>query len=200
MSNMRCAPLVIGLCCVLLAAAGSAQATTILSTATDLPDALGPRGDLWQYSYTISGFTFPANFSFTIFFDRNLYSDLEESSSVVHPDWDIVIVQPDLLFSADGFYDALALVDGASLADPFTVRFVWLGGNSAPPGAQPFTINEFDNRGILLRIVEPDGQTQPTAAVPEPGTLGLCEVGLLGIVEWKVRARRTRVEVLKPPG
>jgi len=110
MKNIRYVLLVVGLCCMLLAPPGNAWATTILFTATDLPDALGPGGDLWQYSYMVSGFTFPANFSFSVFFAPNLYSDLEDPPPAVNADWDIITVQPDTILSDDGFYDALALV------------------------------------------------------------------------------------------
>ena len=43
----------------LLGTPGIVAATAVLFTATDLDDALGPGGDLWQYSYAVSGFNLP---------------------------------------------------------------------------------------------------------------------------------------------
>jgi hypothetical protein len=62
---------------MLLAFPGGSQATTIQFTATDLNDAPGPGGDLWQYSYTVSDFSFPIHHGFSIFFAPHLYSNLE---------------------------------------------------------------------------------------------------------------------------
>jgi hypothetical protein len=127
MSQSVCALCAVGLFLILLASPGSTQATTIQFTATDLNDTLGPGGDLWQYSYAVSGFTFPMNYDFSILFSPNLYRDLENPPPPVTA-WDVLTLQPDPALPADGLYDALALVDNASLANPFTVRFLWLGG------------------------------------------------------------------------
>ena len=191
MSQSVCALCAVGLFLILLASPGSTQATTIQFTATDLNDTLGPGGDLWQYNYAVSGLTFPMNYDFSILFSSNLYRDLENPLPPV-TDWDILTLQPDPALPADGLYDALALVDNASLANPFTVRFVWLGGSGTTPGAQPFAINEFDAQGNFLRIAE-SGQTQTLAPVPEPGTFVLLSMGLVGLLGWSRVVRNARV-------
>ena len=191
MSQSVCALCAVGLFLILLAFPGSTQATTIQFTATDLNDALGPGGDLWQYSYVVSGLTFPMNYDFSILFSPNLYRDLENPPPPV-TDWDILTLQPDTALPADGLYDAFALVDNASLANPFTVRFVWLGGSGTTPGTQPFVIKEFDAQGNFLRIVE-TGQTQTTAAVPEPSTSVLLSMALVGLLGWSLVVRNAHV-------
>jgi len=103
----------------LLALPALANALTIQFTATDLTDIVLGK-DLWKYTYTVSGGPVNANEGFTIYFDYLLYSDLQQ-----YP------LPPNI-------YDALALLSPASLADPFTVEFVWLGGSGTTPGAQPF--------------------------------------------------------------
>lgn len=50
----------------------------------------------------------------------------------------MLTIQPDLALASDGFLDALALQTGASLTNPFTLTFVWLG--TGLPSSQPFTI------------------------------------------------------------
>jgi hypothetical protein len=189
MSKTVCTLCALGLFLIFLAFPGSAQATTIQFTATDLSDALGPGGDLWQYSYVVSEFAFPMNDDFGILFSPSLYRDLENPPPPV-TDWDILTLQPDPALPADGLYDALALVDNASLANMFTVRFVWLGGSSTTPGSQPFTITEFDAQGNFVRVVE-TGQT--TSAVPEPGTFVLLGIGLVGLLGWSIAMRNAHV-------
>ena len=137
----------------------AAQAITITYTVTDLADVVVGE-DLWQSSYTLSGFVFQANQGFSIYSAHNLYKNLSAAS--VHPDWDRLVIQPDTGISADGFYDNLALVNGASLSAPFILDFVWLGMGT--PGAQVFDI--YDLNGGFQKI---ESGTTQSAAVPESG-------------------------------
>lgn len=148
---------------------GAANAGTILYEATDLVDTT-PGVDLWMYSYVLSGFTFFENYGFQIFFDYMHYSNLEDPPSPVNLDWDPIVFQPDLGLPDDGIYDALALVDNPSLADPFTVSFVWLGGGL--PGTQPYEIYD-DNFDIVA--------AGETTVIPEPTTIILLGLGLLSL-------------------
>jgi len=148
-----------------------ASATMIRYQVTDLANEVAG-DDLWSYTYDVSGFTFTANTGFTIYFDVEFFSDLEDPPPFVHDDWDVLALQPDAVLAAQGAYDALALVDGPSLAGPFTLRFVWLGGPGTAPDSQPFDVNEFDSAGNLLRTLE-SGTT-----VPEPSSAVLLVIGL----------------------
>ena len=127
----------------------------------DLADTT-PGQDLWEYSYQVSGLTLTAGQGFTIFSDVNLYALLQSLPPFVNADWDAITVQPDLALHSNGFYDALALRDSPSFADPFKLRFVWLG--TGTPGAQPFTVYNAD---FSTQI---QGQT---SSVPEPSALAL---------------------------
>jgi hypothetical protein len=159
-------------------------AVTILFEATDLA-APGPGGgDLWHYTYHVTGFTPQAHVAFEILFDPTFYSDLQDPPPAV-PDWDILTLQPDPNLPAPGRYSALALRDGASLTGPFAIEFVWLGVPGTTPGAQPFELNAFDAQGNFLNTLG-SGRTQATA-VPEPGTVILFVTGVVGIAHLKRR-------------
>ena len=107
------------------------------------------------------------------------------------PGWEILAFQPDSNIPDAGRYSALALSSGASLAGPFTIEFVWLGAPGTP-GAQPFELNEFDDQGDFVRTLIPNGRTrasgQPTP-IPEPGTLLLVSLGLMGLIWLRKRVQ-----------
>jgi len=149
-----------------------AGAITIGFEAIDLDDGLGPGGDYWEYQYAVSDHVFAENTGFAIAFDPDLYSDLQDPPPFVNADWDILVLQPDPGIPDDGVYDALALVDEASLADMFTLRFVWLGVGS--PGSQAFSVNEYDEQGFFVQTLA-SGTTTP---IPEPVTGSLLAFGL----------------------
>lgn len=154
---------------------GNSYSTTISYQVTDQADTT-PGQDLWQYSYSISGYTFNTGYGFTVLFDYSLYSNLEDPPPFVNSDWSPLVLQPDLSLTADGTYDALALADNASLADPFTVSFVWLGIGT--PGPQSFDVYDPD-----FEIIE-SGRTTLAgpAQIPEPATLLLLVSGLAGLI------------------
>jgi hypothetical protein len=173
--TLRVVSLALLLLGVLLLAPRPGHAIVIKFEAEDLLE-INPAQDLWQYRYRVSGFTFDKNFGFSILFDPALYSDLEDPPPPVNADWDAAVLQPDPALPDDGLYDAVAMVDGASLADLFRVNFVWLGGRGTTPGSQPFTVNQFDDQGGCVACPVLEGRTVPaegTAVIPEPGTLWL---------------------------
>ena len=136
----------------------SSRAAAITYVATNVADTT-PGQDLWEYTYRVSLANFASEGGFTVNFDRNFYAQLQSPPPIVNADWDVITIQPDLALNSNGFYDALALRNSPSLADPFKVRFVWLG--SGTPGAQPFTVHDRNFATVS------QGQT---AAVPEPST------------------------------
>ena len=129
----------------------------------DLADTT-PGQDLWEYTYQVSGLTLTAGQGFTIFFDLSLYTLLQNPPPFVNADFDLLTVQPDLNLNSNGFYDAQALRNNPSFADPFKLRFVWLGAAGATPGAQPYTVYNTDFS------TQSQGQT---TNVPEPSALAL---------------------------
>ena len=166
---------------LLIIFSGNSYATTISYQASNLSDTT-PGEDLWQYSYSLSGYSFNQNYGFTILFDYLLYSNLEDPPPFVNSEWDLLVFQPDLSLTAGGVYDALALVDSASLADAFTVSFVWLG--SGTPGFQPFQVYNPD-----FETIESGRTTSGAAAIPEPATLLLLGSGLISFTGIRKKLR-----------
>lgn len=146
---------------IALLAAQPAAATTIQFLATDLPDA-NHGMDLWRYSYQVSNSTFATGFGFSIFFDWPSFVELESPPPAVGSDWNIITLQPDVNLPDDGVYDALALVNGASLSQPFNVTFVWVGQGS--PGPQPFVIYDLTFQTIEAGITVPEPSVLMLAA------------------------------------
>jgi hypothetical protein len=164
----------VAVCCGLLLFTG-VQATVIAYRATDLVDVV-PGEDRWQYEYLVSGFAFPQFFGFDIFFpvaDGFLFGDLQDPPPTPNADWATLTIQADPLLPADGFYEAVALVDNASLADFFTVEFTWRG--AGVPGSQIFEL--FDDS---FQVIE-RGETIPLTPIPEPSALLLVGIGLFAL-------------------
>jgi len=163
-------------------------------------DTTNKGGDVWQYSYSVSDFAFGANQALFIDFDSTLYSDLQESPPAPNADWSTFTLPTSVQTPGTigdlppGSFVALSLVDGASLLNPFTVTFTWLGGGGSAPGSQLFTVYDVDSDGNLVPIPNlPPGETTPAGAanpVPEPGTLGLMTIGVALAGRRALRRRR----------
>ena len=156
-----------------------AAAIVIQFQATDLGQ------DLWKYDYFVSGFDFAVDGGFSIFFNPLQYKDLHASLPDANPapnstsdsHWDVVLVPPQPLIPADGAYDALALVDHASLEGPFSVSFTWLGPDT--PGSQRFERYHLGGVRGDMPMIDGSGQTSALEnPVPEPSTLLLMGSGL----------------------
>jgi hypothetical protein len=159
-----------------MACAQDARATTIKFEATNLVDIVSGE-DLWTYKYFVSDTSFEADQGFMVFFDALLYSNLDSAPNSAGPDWDVLVVQPDLALEDEGRLDPLALVAGASLLKPFSVTFTWLGAAGTQPGSQPFLVYQdpFDINVLESGVTQP---LRPSHTVPEPATLLLSGLGL----------------------
>jgi hypothetical protein len=158
--------------------------------AADLNDAV-PGEDRWAYEYMVSSGSFAVDQGFSIEFDAALFTDIESPPALVNAGWDVVTFQPDVTLASPGLYDAVALVPNAPLTDPFVMTFTWRGGARHSPGAQAFTINQFDSSG-LLTVIASGTTMRATRAVPEPAGALLLTLGAAGAA---LRARRTNARV-----
>lgn len=157
-----------------------AHAITITYEAIDLLDTTTGE-DLWEYQYTVSDTTFTADTGFTIYFDLGLYDLLDPFPVSPSSDWWVTTWDPDSNIPDDGAFDALALVDSPTLANTFTVSFVWLGA-SCEPVNQYFDVYD----GITWATLD-SGLTisSSPSTVPEPTTMTLFGAGiacLLGVL------------------
>jgi len=118
---------------------------------------------------------------FAVYFDVDLFAEI--LGVTVSSAWDPFIAQPEPALPDDGFVDFLALLDPLYVGDSllFAVSFEVIG--SAPPGdlffeiIDPFEFSVIDEGFTQFR--EPDGE--PTVGIPEPGTLALLSIGLIGM-------------------
>jgi hypothetical protein len=182
----RAVPLVaLTLFCCVIAPAG-ASAAVIRYEALDLADAV-PGQDSWQYRYEVSGFSEGAGSGFSILFDEALFSQLEVLPLPVSSDWDVIALQPDLNLPDQGRYDALALTDAPSIADPFVVNFIWIGQGA--PGSQPFELYDpaFQTIAVGETILKEAHPGDP-APIPEPDAVLLMGISLLGLRAWLRRS------------
>ena len=120
---------------------------------------------VWEYSYNVSDYTFDDGYGFIIYFDYGLYENITPTG-MWNNDWDISAFEPTILLGIEdsGVYDALSLVDSASLTDPFTVQFNWLG--LGDPGLQLFDIYDSADWSTLetsITLSEPISQTMTIA-------------------------------------
>jgi len=122
---------------------GTTHAVRIAYELTDVANVY-PDRDLWQCVYTVSDHSFGDRDGFTIYFEYGLYEEILIPDSEAG-DWDLIAWDPEPIFDVpdDGGYDALALTDEASLADPFVVDFTWTGDGR--PGPQAFDVYDAEN-------------------------------------------------------
>jgi hypothetical protein len=152
------------LACVLLGAPPPAEPARIRYEVSSLGDMR------WQYTYELANIFLDQPVSeFTIWFDRHTQRSLAiETPDPPAASWSELVVQPDPLLQADGFYDALAigsgLMPGTSVYG-FSVSFDWLG--EGLPGAQPFDIVDPVSFQVLYSGI----------TVPEPGSVLLLLTG-----------------------
>lgn len=175
---------------ILVGAARPASATVIEFEATDLTDLVSSE-DLWMYRYFVSDATFLADQGFSIFFDTALYRNLQDPLPSVGADWDILTLQPDPALPSAGVFDALALVSGPSLAQPFSVTFSWLGAPDAVPGSQPFEVYQLDQAGQPIAFERGVTTLRGATTVPEPSTVVLVGIGSALALSRRRRAQRT---------
>ena len=167
---------------LLLGVCTTAGATRVLYELT----ALSPSGR-YEYTYSVVNDTLGIPISeFSIFFSYGVFTDLTPVSTPA--DWDPLTVDPATILGApvDGFYDALTwtapIGPGATLGG-FSVEFYWSGAGL--PGPQAFEVVDPETFEMLQ-----SGITRPAVSMPEPGSLLLLAIGLVGIRAMRSSIRK----------
>lgn len=141
-------------------------------------------GSTWMADIAVVNDGSPAQITgFTIYFAETLFTNLLLSGSPAT--WDTLLIQPDTGLPAAGFLDSFAINDadaigaGGSLGG-FRVQFDYLG--ATVPTALSFDINDRAFNVVF------SGTSQVTV-VPEPGSLLLGSLALLGLAATTRRQR-----------
>lgn len=169
-----------------LVCSGLAQAAPILmSREAVLLDFAPGGGQIYRYSYTLSGATLLRNQEIDIRFEPANYRSL--ANAVAGPGFDVLLLQPDNPPGSPGDLSILALIDNPSLLSPFRVDAIYIGQGT--PGPQPFSINQLDEDGRITSVIA-SGFAQ--APVPEPAGWMLGWLGLASLVFGKALRRLRR--------
>ena len=158
--------------------AGSARAVELSYSVHNVADT-EPGHDRWRYEYRLDAFPFDAGYGFTVYFDPELYTDLQTALPTPGSDWDAIVRQPDAGLGSDGFYDAEALFGDPSAHAVFRVSFEWLGLGT--PSEQLFEVREPEPSFAVVQ--------SGTTVVPEPATLAQHASALLSLAALVLRWR-----------
>lgn len=194
---------------VLATAEAAVSAATIKYTAINLTDLEADK-DLWRYQYEVSGYDFKADDGFSIYFEYDLFQDLQDPEPIldpISPTWDALVEERALNevggVTSPGIYDVLSFYSSgnAPLDVIFGVNFVWLG--SGTPGSQAFEIYHLDLDNPI-ETLDADGNPLPptyppivdfsgdTEPVPDAGSTA---VALLLSISILVLSRRLEKEL-----
>jgi hypothetical protein len=160
------------------------HAVTITATAVNLADTT-PGEDLWQYQYSVSDVSLSAGQGFSIAFDFTLYGNLQSPPTTANIGWNLLSIQPDPPGESDGHFNAQATGASPSLANPFTLTFVWMGIGT--PGPQPFTVFDSSHFPLVVGVTAPTNPPSPPTinlkAMPMADTFELAWVPSTGVLE-----------------
>jgi hypothetical protein len=132
-----------------------------------------------EFSFHVSGYDFLVGDTLAIFFDQDIFTNLVIPFQTL-PDWSLLVFQPDLGLPAPGEFDLTAVVDHASLANPFLVDADLLPGQSVTD--RPFSLYAGGNFATAAE------QGTATAFTPEPASILTAALGLIAALALRRRS------------
>jgi len=173
------------LVCALIWSGSVHGAAVIMSREAVLLEFTPELGQLYRYSYTLTGAALQRNQEIDIRFDPAYYSRL--SNAVAGPGIDVLLLQPNNPPGSPGDFSILVLIDNPSPLAPFTVDALYTGQGA--PGQQAFYINQLDDSGRITSVLAGGFTQQP---VPEPAGWMLGGLGLTALAIRNAVRRRSR--------
>ena len=126
---------------IALAAAATLSAGTIQYQVSPVS------GNVYQFDYQLSGFTFQPHEELDIRFDPTLYGTL--SNGIAPVGFSVILLQTNNPPGEFGDYTATAQINNPSTTGLFEVQAVYLGPGT--PGGQPFFLNQFNSDGVFVK-------------------------------------------------
>lgn len=148
--------------------------------------------NLYQYSYTMTGFNLLANQELDIQFDPTVFQSL--SGGVAGSGYTLAVLQPNVPPSSTGDYTIVSDGSNPTLIGTFSVDASLMSGIASPPSEQPFLVYQLSNGKIVSTIATGD----VNGPEPDSGLLvaaGVVMVGILSMVRGRFRLRRQAAKV-----
>jgi len=171
-------------CCI-----GSASAATVTANIT----SLSTPGD-YLFSFSVSGVSFAPYEALDVSFPAAQYSSL--SNPTAGSGFSAFVLQPNSPLGVPGDYIAEALVNGPSLASPFTVAGHYTTSGDPRTRTLSYEFDQYTSSGDFVGIVSANGSPLEgnvvinAPGVPEPGTAALMLLGLAAAIPIAYRRRR----------
>jgi hypothetical protein len=150
-------------------------------------------GNLYQFDYTLTGFTFQANQELDFRFDPSVYGNL--SNPVAPAIFQTGIFQTNNPPGASGDYWIYTTTDNPSTVGQFSVDAIYNGPGM--PSSQQYVLYQFNDGGNLTGTIA-SGAANP--AIPEPASVGLTGLALVTGAYWFRRRPLSKKTGARRPG
>jgi len=141
----------------------------------------------YRYEYYLQDLALLPNQELDILFPSDRYLDLSNGLAG-EPEFDLILFQPNNPPGTAGVFSAF-LPEGCLPSLPMTFSVDFWYAREGLPGAQEFSVNQFDSGGTFLNVVL-SGVTSQQAEVPEPGYFAPGALALAMACFYRAHRRR----------